>query len=207
MPQRLTRDANNNLVPLIFSGGLPDSVVVSADIADNTIVNADLATGVFGKITGIGAQAQTLDMGTQKIDNVADIACGQIRDETDAVAVFTITDTTGAVQLEQDLTIADATNIILNATTGTQIGTATTQKLSFYGATPVVQPTALTTAETSVTFVDENIPDFALSSLTTTSPAGFATLDEAQGFVEAMVNVQTRVGEIETKLQALGLLA
>jgi hypothetical protein len=184
MPQRLTRDANNNLVPLIFSGGLPDNVVVSADIADNSIVNADLATGVFGKITGVGAQAQTLDMGTQKIDNVADIACGQIRDETDTVAVFTITDTTGAVQLEQDLTIADATNIILNATTGTQIGTATTQKLGFYGATPVVQPTALT-AEDS------------------------ATVDATYGSEESgvLTNVRTRVGEIETKLQALGLLA
>lgn len=207
MPQRLTRDASNNLVPLIFSGGLPDSVVVSADIADNTIVNADLATGVFGKITGIGAQAQTLDMGTQKIDNVQDIACGQVRDETDTVAVFTITDTTGAVQLEQDLTIADATNIILNTTTGTQIGTATSQKLGFYGVTPVVQPTALTTALTTVTFVDENTPDFALGSLTTSTPAGFATLDEAQGFVEAFVNVQARVNELETRLQSLGLVA
>lgn len=37
------------------------------------------------------------------------------------------------------LTIADAMNVILNATTGTQIATATTQKLGFYGATPIVQ--------------------------------------------------------------------
>lgn len=39
------------------------------------------------------------------------------------------------------VTMADATNIILNATTGTKIGTATNQKLGFYNATPIVQPT------------------------------------------------------------------
>ena len=38
-------------------------------------------------------------------------------------------------------TFADATNIALNTTTGTKIGTATTQKLGFYNATPIVQPT------------------------------------------------------------------
>lgn len=37
------------------------------------------------------------------------------------------------------LTIADAMNIVLNTTTGTMLGTGTTQKLGHYGATPVVQ--------------------------------------------------------------------
>ncbi len=39
------------------------------------------------------------------------------------------------------LTVADAYNIVLNGTTGTKIGTATSQKLGFWNATPVVQPT------------------------------------------------------------------
>lgn len=42
---------------------------------------------------------------------------------------------------ELGLTIADAHDIILNTTTGTKIATATTQKLSFWNATPIVQPT------------------------------------------------------------------
>src|SRR6266446_320530 len=41
----------------------------------------------------------------------------------------------------QGLTVTDAKNIVLSATTGTKIGTATTQKLAFYNSTPVVQPT------------------------------------------------------------------
>lgn len=39
------------------------------------------------------------------------------------------------------LTIADASNIVLGSTTGTKIGTATTQKIGFFNATPVVQQT------------------------------------------------------------------
>lgn len=39
------------------------------------------------------------------------------------------------------LTLADAVNIVFNSTTGTKIGTATTQKLAFYNSTPIVQPT------------------------------------------------------------------
>jgi hypothetical protein len=39
------------------------------------------------------------------------------------------------------LTITDAGNVALGTTTGTKIGTGTTQKLGFYNATPVVQRT------------------------------------------------------------------
>jgi hypothetical protein len=37
--------------------------------------------------------------------------------------------------------ISDANNVVLGTTTGTKIGTATSQKLSFWNATPIVQPT------------------------------------------------------------------
>lgn len=39
------------------------------------------------------------------------------------------------------LTFADAVNLAFNDTTGTKIGTAATQKIGFWNATPVVQPT------------------------------------------------------------------
>jgi hypothetical protein len=38
-----------------------------------------------------------------------------------------------------DITLADQTDIVLNAATGTKIGTATTQRLGFFNATPVTQ--------------------------------------------------------------------
>ena len=39
-----------------------------------------------------------------------------------------------------NVTLADGDNIVAGTATGSQIGTATTQKFGFYGATPIVQP-------------------------------------------------------------------
>lgn len=46
----------------------------------------------------------------------------------------------GGVWLDTNVNMVEAKNFVLGTTTGTKIGTATTQKLSFYGATPKVQP-------------------------------------------------------------------
>ena len=40
-----------------------------------------------------------------------------------------------------NLGLSDGTNLAPGTTTGTKIGTATTQKLGFWNATPIVQPT------------------------------------------------------------------
>jgi hypothetical protein len=53
---------------------------------------------------------------------------------------------TGTVKVNSNLEIADAKDIVLATGTGTKIGTATTQRLGFYNATPVVQPTAVADA-------------------------------------------------------------
>jgi hypothetical protein len=54
--------------------------------------------------------------------------------------------------------IVDAGNVALGTTTGTQIGTAPTQKLGFFGATPVVQQTmGAMTASGSWTAVEQNM--------------------------------------------------
>lgn len=51
----------------------------------------------------------------------------------------------------RNLNILDARNIILGGTAGTQIGTASTQKLGFYGATPVDQPATVNDPSGGVT--------------------------------------------------------
>jgi hypothetical protein len=53
------------------------------------------------------------------------------------------------------LHLADAGNITVGTTTGTKIGTATTQKLAFYNATPVVQPTAVADATDAATAISQ----------------------------------------------------
>ena len=49
--------------------------------------------------------------------------------------------TGGSVAGVTTLTMADAGNIVVNTTTGTKIGTATSQKIGFFNATPVTQRT------------------------------------------------------------------
>lgn len=49
-----------------------------------------------------------------------------------------------------NLTMTDAKNIVLNTSTGTKIGTATSQKLGIWNATPIVQPTTGIAASTFV---------------------------------------------------------
>jgi hypothetical protein len=53
------------------------------------------------------------------------------------------------------LHLADAGHITVGTTTGTKIGTATTQKLGFYNATPVVQPTAVADATTAIDVITQ----------------------------------------------------
>lgn len=53
-------------------------------------------------------------------------------------SLFTIQ---GAVTLNNTLTLAESANIVFGTTTGTKIGTSTSQKLGFFNATPIVQPT------------------------------------------------------------------
>ena len=50
---------------------------------------------------------------------------------------------TDRIVFPKKIQILDARNIQLGKTTGTKIGTETTQKIAFYGVTPVVQAGAI----------------------------------------------------------------
>lgn len=67
-------------------------------------------------------------------------------DNAGVLGEYTITGTGTVVAMQTNptlsgITITDATNVVLDTTTGTKFGTATTQKLAFYNSTPIVQPT------------------------------------------------------------------
>jgi hypothetical protein len=57
---------------------------------------------------------------------------------------------TGAKTFAADVSIADAKNVVLASTTGTKIGTATSQKLGFLGAAPVVRQAAIATPASDI---------------------------------------------------------
>ena len=65
-------------------------------------------------------------------------------------------------------TLADGANISLNTNTGTKIATNTTQKLGFYGATPVVQPTmGAATATNTWTNTERNMLQLVYNTVRT----------------------------------------
>lgn len=86
------------------------------------------------------------------------------------------------------LVFGAAANITFDATTGSKIGTATTQKIGFFNATPVVQPAANTD--------------------TTTGAAGSSTAVYLNTtFTGAGGTAAYTLGGVVTALKALGLLA
>mgnify|MGYP000647435179 CR=1 FL=1 len=70
---------------------------------------------------------------------------------TSGTALVSSGDTTGQLVFQTNgtttaMTITNAVNIVLSASTGTKIGTATSQKLSLWNAAPDIQPTTAITA-------------------------------------------------------------
>lgn len=73
-------------------------------------------------------------------------------------------------------------------TTGVSLGKVTTDKISFYGVTPIVQPSVTAIATTTI------------SQVGTTGKWAFATSTAALAFVAAVISLQD-------KLDSLGLIA
>ena len=69
--------------------------------------------------------------------------------------------------LNNDITISDTRNIILNTTTGSQIGTGASQKLGFWGTTPVVQQSHITDAPGDTTANNATTINSILTALET----------------------------------------
>lgn len=59
-----------------------------------------------------------------------------------------------------DLTAADGENIIVGSTNGTKLGTATTQKIGFWNATPIAQPNTSVAAATHVSGIGTAVTTF-----------------------------------------------
>jgi len=77
----------------------------------------------------------------------------------------------------------------------------------FFGTTPVTKASALTAQLTTITATAPGTPDYAIQDLVAATGYGFVTADEGQSVLKVIANLQTRVGELETKLKAYGLLA
>lgn len=110
-------------------------------------------------------------------------------DGTDVDLVFddlTIDDVTvdalTVTSIAADFALADGVDVAVNTTTGSKIGTGATQKLGFFGATPVVQPstytqTYATAARTVASATAAALTDSTTGTTTTTLAAGVGVYD------------------------------
>jgi hypothetical protein len=94
-----------------------------------------------------------------------------------------VTGGVGVLFAATTITVSDAINFVFNATTGTKIGTANTQKLALWNQTPVVQPAA--------------IADLAAF---TGGTVGFLDAAERDG-------IRTKLNDILAKLRLPGFIA
>jgi hypothetical protein len=100
-------------------------------LCDGTNFEVIAAVGLYG-----GSTISGLTTG-----RIVDAASSTTIETAAAITTDQSLAVTGGVTLSASgLTLTDV-NVALSATTGTKIGTATTQKLGFYNSAPVVQPT------------------------------------------------------------------
>ena len=109
------------------------------------------------------------------------------------------------------MSLQEATDSLESATPksggGMQVGQSASDLVGFYGATPVDQPASLTAQLTAITHTEPGTPDYAIQNLTNSSPFGFVTADEGNSVLKVVKNLQTRLAEVEARLEELGLVA
>lgn len=105
-----------------------------------------------------------------------------------------------SIATDGSVTFADAANIVVNATTGTKIGTATTQKLGFWNHAPAVQQASAADLTNNVTSGGSNdvIADF-------TSLTVYAT--DAAAIRNDIYQLARKLKQVNDGLRAVGILS
>jgi hypothetical protein len=152
VPLNANCDALDALAPVgglaVTSHEQPSSSLL-VDVAGGSYVKQD---GTIGTYAGVSSQAiPTATTKTLYLDGAASFALvvGSAYPSTPHVRLATVVAGATTISSVTDNrlafgvagSIADGANLVFGTSTGTQIGTGSTQKLSFYGATPIVRPT------------------------------------------------------------------
>src|SRR3990167_8501731 len=163
-------------------GGTDRLTVTSAGIVMNGTAVIDLAGG---------ADALVLDADNDT--TISSPTADTIESEVGGADVIVVTATA--------ITLADAVNIAANATTGTKLGTAVTQKLAFWNTTPVVQPASADQADQgAMTTVGAN---------TGTAGAGLSVIgnttsvDQAANLMNDLLAIQEDITALDTLVTAI----
>ena len=203
------------------------SYVILQPTAGNVGIAQTTPTSVL-HVTG------TVSLDGSTVINDTGAAVGDFRVESDTEANFIWLDADGStngilylggsanrVQIEQGgvlsfqgtAKIKDGTNIPLDTTTGTKLGTATTQKLGFWNATPIVRPSAFTQTYATATKTHANLTYVAPAAYGA-GANGYSTAAMAAAVHAAVIalaadvaNVKQVLNSVIDDLQSMGLLA
>jgi len=121
--------------PTMTGGTITSATIASPTITDATITDPDF-TSADGSFEFVSDAANT---------DISMVFGGTTND-----GQFLWMEDEDYFQFSDDIAITGGENIVLSATTGTKIGTAPTQKLGFWNATPVDQPATVSDAATQV---------------------------------------------------------
>lgn len=180
-------------VPLTFSTGLTRST--------NTItVNTSQNIATLSNLTGNGFVTTSGGTGALSITTFGTGVNTWISTPSSANLLAAITDETGTGVAVfgtnptlSGFTLADATNVVLNTTTGTKIGTGTTQKLGFYNVTPVVQQSGsvITGLNNLGLFTGATVSQSEISSFTAATSVGTPNSTSTANGADLASNVLT----------------
>lgn len=144
------------------TAAIPPTICIGTGAIDTAVNFATSSSPANGRILGTGGSGTNIAGGTLYIGpgvSTGNAATGKVVLQGTAagssgttkqtlVDVLTVTDST-------TLTANDAVNLAVGTTTGTKIGTGTTQKLGFWGATPVVQQSAVADATDAASVITQ----------------------------------------------------
>lgn len=145
---------NNSLTGGVADASIRDdsSSTTSLDVRGSHTYGLDLASGAFsGAAIHLANDAANGSIKARNAANNGDLNLMYLNAGNSLVLGANV----ASVFVSQNLTMADAKHITFNATTGSKIGIATTQKLGFWNATPVVQPTAVADATDAASVITQ----------------------------------------------------
>jgi hypothetical protein len=126
-----------------YAAGFGGAIRIVGNLGSNASIMVDNSTGGYGALWSDATQALILRITSGDI-----VQLGDLNAKNKGIGFVTNRSTRVSIAAGGGMTFADANNISFNTTTGTKIGTATTQKLAFWNATPIVQPTTAVAAAT-----------------------------------------------------------
>ncbi len=240
-PNNVTSSTTTNLTGLLKGTGSLIAVESIATVKTNlALVKADVGLSSVDNTTDAGkpvstAQQTALDLkaalasptfsGTPSLPTGTTATTQSAADSSTKLATTAFATTadnlkanlasptfTGTVTVP-GLTIADATDLTINASTGTKIGQSGS-KIGFYGITPAVRPTALTQTYSTASATHAAVTQLAApAGGTGTAAGGYDTAANRNLMITSVnaartdiANLKNFVNQIVDQLQALGLL-